>query len=442
MRSGSWKSRTTALAVVLAVGVGAAACSSSSSSSTTTTSSGGSSSSTGIPSRPIPASAFSDHTGVTSSTVQIGNVSTLSLGLFKGAQVGTQAYVDYVNSTGGVNGRKIVLNGADDGFTGAGNKQATENALQTDFALVGDFSLEDSFGGVVLAANPGFPDVSQVLDDATNKLPNVYSPIPLADGWASGPMDYYYKKFTSDASHAGAFLADSPSASQTWEGEKYVAEKAGFKFVSEQTYATTQTDFNQQVIAMKNAGVKIIFMDQMPSNYASSVFKALSQQNFHPQVLLGAATYSNQLIQQSGGAANVDGAYLSQNLALYLGTDETAVPAVGTFLHWVQQASPGFSPDLFTAYGWLSADLFVQGLKNAGANPSRGSLLQALSKITSFNGSGFNAPSNPSAKIPPNCYLIATVTNGQFVRSPDNPPTSSSTNGFRCDGSYIVKPGT
>ena len=105
-------------------------------------------------------------------------------------------------------------------------------------------------------------------------------------------------------------------------------------------------------------------------------------------------------------------------------------------------ASPGFSPDLFTAYGWLSADLFVQGLKNAGSNPSRGSLLQALGKVTSFDGNGFNAPSNPSTKTPPHCYLIATVTTGQFVRSPADPPTTSSTNGFRCDGSYIVKPGT
>jgi hypothetical protein len=105
-------------------------------------------------------------------------------------------------------------------------------------------------------------------------------------------------------------------------------------------------------------------------------------------------------------------------------------------------ASPGFSPDLFTAYGWLSANLFVQGLKNAGSNPSRGSLLQALSKVTSFNGDGFNAPSNPAAKVPPHCYLIANVVNGQVVRSADNPPTTGSTGGFRCDGSYIVKPGT
>ena len=58
---------------------------------------------------------------MTSTSVQVGNVSTLSLGLFKGAQVGTQAYADYVNSTGGVNGRKLVVNGADDAFTGAGN---------------------------------------------------------------------------------------------------------------------------------------------------------------------------------------------------------------------------------------------------------------------------------------------------------------------------------
>jgi len=440
LRSASRKRRSVALGLVLATGLVAAACSSSSSSSTTTAASGSSTTSAGSSS--IPQSAFSDHTGVTSTSVKVANVSTLSLGLFKGAQVGTQAYLDYVNSTGGVNGRKISLDNADDGFTGAGNKQATQNALQSDFAMVGNFSLEDSFGGAVLAQNPGFPDVSQVLDNATNKLPNVYSPIPLADGWASGPMTYYYNKFKSDASHAGAFLADSPSAAQTWAGEKYVAEKAGFTFVSEQTYATTQTDFTQQVIAMRNAGVKIIFMDQMPSNYASSVLKALQQQNYHPQVLLGAATYSNQLVTQSGGAANVNGAYLSQNLALYLGADQTAVPVVGTFLHWVQVASPGFSPDLFTAYGWLSANLFVQALKNAGSNPSRGSLLQALSKVTSFNGDGFNAPSDPSTKTPPHCYLIATVTNGQFVRSPDNPPTTSSTNGFRCDGSYIVKPGT
>ena len=130
MRSTAWKSRSAALGLVLVTALGAAACSSTNSASTTTTTGSG----TTAQSPSIPQSAFSDHTGVSSNEVQVANVSTLSLGLFKGAQVGTEAYAAYVNSSGGVNGRKIVVNDADDGFTGAGNKQATENALQNDFS--------------------------------------------------------------------------------------------------------------------------------------------------------------------------------------------------------------------------------------------------------------------------------------------------------------------
>jgi ABC-type branched-subunit amino acid transport system substrate-binding protein len=426
--------------MVLAIAVVGAACSSTNSSSTTTVAPGsGTTAPDGSPS--IPQSAFSDHTGVTSSAVQVANVSTLSLGLFKGAQVGTQAYFDYVNSTGGVNGRKLVLNGADDGFTGAGNKQATENALQNDFALVGDFSLEDSFGGAVLAQNPGFPDVSQVLDHNTTNLPNVYSAVPLNDGWQEGPIQYFKQQFPSEVKAVGALVADSPSAAQTWAGEEYVMQKVGYNIVYQETYAETQTDFTQNVIAMKNAGVKILFIDQMPPNYASSVLKALTQQNYHPQVVLGAATYSNDLIAQSGGAAAVNGSYLSQNSSLYLGGDSTAIPAVGTFLHWVQVASPGFQPDLFTMYGWINAQLFAQALAAAGSDPSRGSLLQALSKITNFTAGNIVAPTDPATKSTSNCYLEAKVVNGTFVRV-DDPPVSSSTNGYRCDYSYVKKPGT
>jgi ABC-type branched-subunit amino acid transport system substrate-binding protein len=424
----------------LAVAVVGAACSSTNSSSTTTAASGSGTTAAGRSSS-IPQSAFSDHTGLTYSAVQVANVSTLSLGLFKGAQVGTQAYFDYVNSTGGVNGRKIVLNGADDGFTGAGNKQATENALQNDFALVGGFSLEDSFGGAVLAQNPGFPDVSQVLDHITTNLPNVYSAVPLNDGWQEGPIQYFKHKFPSEVKAVGALVADSPSAAQTWAGEEYVMQKVGYNIVYQNRYGVTQTDFTQNVIAMKNAGVKILFIDQMPPNYASSVLKALTEQNYHPQVVLGAATYSNQLVAQSGGASAVNGAYLSQNSSLYLGGDSTAIPAVGTFLHWVQVASPGFQPDLFTMYGWVNAQLFAQALANSGTDPSRGSLLQALSKVTNFTAGNIVAPTDPATKSTSNCYLEAQVVNGTFVRA-DNPTVSSSTNGYRCDYSYVEKPGT
>jgi len=412
------------------------ACSSTNSSSTTTTSVGGSSSG----SSSIPASAFSDHTGITSDSVNVTNVSTLTGGLFKGAAVGTQAYADYVNSTGGVNGRKVLVTSADDGFTGATNKQSTQNGISNGFALVGSFSLEDSYGGALLAQSPGIPDVSVTLDPATSKLPNVFNPQPSANGWEEGPLQYFKSKFPQDIDAVGSLVSSAAAAQPGWNGEKYAMEQVGYKIIYSPTFAITQTDFTQNVIEMKAAGVKMLFIDQMPENYASSVLRSLVQQNFHPVVVLGGAAYSNALVAASGGASAVNGDYLSQNQSLYQGQDSAAIAAVATFLHWVDVASPGFQPDLFTLYGWLSAELFAQGLKNAGSNPSRGSVLQALNKITTFDGNHIIPPANPVAKTLSNCYLLGQVVNGDFQRL-DDPPVNSGTNGYRCDYSYVTPPG-
>jgi len=427
------KARIGALGIVALVGVGAMACASTTSSSTTTAAGGGHGSA-------IPASAYGDHTGITTTSVHIGNVSTLALGgLFEGALVGTEAYADYVNSVGGINGRNILVDSGNDNYTGAGNKQATQEAISNDAALVGDFSTFDSFGGVLLAENPDVPDVSVVLDHATNSLPNVFSPVPLRQGWLEGPLQYFKKKFPAGVKAVGVLVADLPSSETQWQNEKYVMQKVGYRVVYDQTYDESQVDFTQNVITMRNQGVKVLFIDQMPEIYASSLLKDLNQQNFHPQVVLGPSAYSSQLVAASGGPSAVDGAYLNQTASLFLGGDESTIPAVAMFLHWVNVASPGFKPDLFTMYGWVSGSLFAQALKNAGSDPSRGSILSALSKITTFDAGHIIAPTDPAAKTGSNCYLIGEVTSGQFQRH-DDPPVSSSTYGYRCDYPYMTRP--
>jgi ABC-type branched-subunit amino acid transport system substrate-binding protein len=433
-----WKTRLAAVGMVAVVATTAVACSSTNSSTTTTSGSGGGS---GSSSRPIPSSAFSDHTGITANQIRVGNISTLAIGgLFKGALVGTEAMADYANSIGGVNGRKIVVDSADDGYTGTGNKQGTQNAVNNDAALVGGFSTFDSYGGTVLAHNPGVPDVTEVLDPATNKLPNLYSAVPLEGGWQEGALQYFKGKFGLAAlQHVGTLVAGLPSPEADWAGEKYVMEKVGYKVVYEPTYEETQFDFTQNVIAMKNAGVQVLFIDQMAEEYASALLKDLVQQNFHPKLVLGAATYTANLVSAAGGPDAVNGAYFDQNASLYLGADAANIPAVTTFLHWVNVADPGFTPDLFTLYAWNSTSLFVQALKNAGADPSRGSILQALSKITSYNGGYIVTDSNPTARTTSNCYLVGRVVNGEWQRQ-DDPPVNSSTHGYRCDYSYVTPP--
>jgi branched-chain amino acid transport system substrate-binding protein len=426
----SWRSASAVLLSGLAVAATLAACSST---QTPTATASASTKST------VPPAAFSDRTGVTATSVSIGNVSTLLGGLFEGAVVGTRAYAAYVNSRGGIHGRKLVVDSADDNFQGAPNRQYTQAAVAKDFALVGSFSLQDNFGGAVLAANPSVPNVTVSLDTATANLPNSFSPSPAANGWQLGPLVYFQKLFPSQVLHAGALVADQPSAIAKWNGELAAMQHLGYKVVYDPQFDITTTDFNQYVVAMRNAGVKILFIEQMPQNYAAAVFRAMTLQNYHPIVVLGASTYSTQLVPNAGGPSAIDGAYLEQNTSLYLGEDAAAIPSVNTFLTWVQNVSPGFKADLFTLYGWVSAELFGQALQSAGSDPTRGSVLKALRSITSYSGDNIIATANPADKVPGNCYIIAKVSNGQFVRT-DDPPTSGSTHGYRCDQPYYYPP--
>ena len=131
----------------------------------------------------VPAAAMSTHVGITAKTVTVGNIATHFETLFTGAAVGTEAYADYVNSKGGVHGRRIVVTAQNTGFSGTTNKALTQAATAKDFALVGGFSVTDTAAVQVLSKNPSVPDVQMTLSPANNRLPNLVNPSPLGGGW-------------------------------------------------------------------------------------------------------------------------------------------------------------------------------------------------------------------------------------------------------------------
>ena len=165
-------------------------------------------------STPVTPAAAASTTGITPTSVTVGNISIISgpvPGLFKGAPTGAQAYFAYINSKGGVNGRKLKLDSYDDGFNGQTNATETTTAVAKDFALVGNFSLFDSSGCKILAENSAVPDVSVTLDPGTNSLPNVFSAQPLATGWSLGPLQYYKQHFPG-ATKVGSLVSNIRSS--------------------------------------------------------------------------------------------------------------------------------------------------------------------------------------------------------------------------------------
>lgn len=375
-----------------------------------------------------PASAQSHDPGVTASEIDVGNVSTLTgpvPGLFLGAQRGTQAFAAYINSVGGVCGRKLVVKSADDNLDASQNATATQSLANQVLAFVGSFSVDDQGGASVLQQD-GVPDIGEALSSQRFNLANNFSPQPEPVGWNLAPYIYFKQKYPDAATHMAYFTENNATAQQEGLAEVAALKSIGYQFVySEEGIEPTQTNFDTEARNMQSHGVKGIVFQATASVYADMA-KSLYNVGYLNQVQLadwGAPAYDPSFISQAGPAAN--GAILEQSLAMYSGEDAGSVPEVALFDKWYQ-ALYHSAPDIFATYGWLSGMLFVQGI-NAGGVPTRAALQSGLASITQFTGGGIVATDNPAKKTPAYCYIIIDVVNGKFVRDPADPAT-----GFDC----------
>ena len=368
--------------------------------------------------------------GVTSKSVTVGNVSIISgpvPSLFQGAPIGVKAYFAMINARGGVHGRKLIVDSKDDAFRGQQNQTETQGAINSDFALVGSFSLFDGYGCAALASNTAVPDVSVTLDASTNALPNDFSAQPLSGRETLGPVEYYKKHYPKDMK-VGAIISDVAAAKHQMAQLLAAFKSEGYKVAYVEDVNPLRSDFTTSVINMKKAGVNAVDLTGVNWQDAAIFVQNAATQNWHPGLIFSAGpVYADQFISHAGGPAATNGIQIGQVYALYLGQDAKSVPAVKQFVTYVKKVNPSWVPDLYTLYGWASADLFVQALKAAGPHPTRGAVIAQLKKITSFGAHGLVATSDPAAKTLSPCFLMAGIKNGTYVR--EQPKGS----GFDCN---------
>ena len=376
--------------------------------------------------------------GITPTSVTVGQVDDLSLpipGLFKGAEDGTEAYFAYINALGGVNGRKLKLDAQDSAFQAGVVATATGAQIRNDFALVGGFSLIDAAEKPLIDI-AHVPDIGFSLSPGLANEPYLYSPIPNPEShYPLNPFLYLKSKYPQAVKKVGIIWDNVTASTTAAETAVELAMKAaGWKIVYDHGVGPVDTNFLPDIISMKNKGVKMFFSQELPDNYAASLAKQFQQQNFKVINIEGVA-YSNQLLSLAGSAAN--NMYIEQPYALYLGQDAKIVPAVGLFNKWMRKVDPKANFEVESVYGWASAELFAQALKEAGNPPTRAGLIKALNQVTFFDAGGLIPPMNPAKAIPSGCFLLAQVQNGKIKRVAPTPKI-----GFYCGADrFLNEPG-
>ncbi len=295
---------------------------------------------------------------------QVDDLSSPIPGLFKGAEDGTKAYFAYINSKGGVNGRKLILDAQDSTFQGGQVATVTGTQIRTDFALVGGFSLLDNAEKPLIDI-ARVPDVGFSLSPGLSTDPYLYSPLPEPlVRLPAQPLPVPEAEISAGREEGGGHLGERHGFDDGGRDRgRSGHEGRGIQIVYDHGVGPFDTNFLPDIIAMKNKGVKMFFSTELPDNYAATLAKQFQQQNFKAINIEGAA-YSAQLLKLAGSAAN--NMYISQGYALYLGQDAKTVPAVGLFNKWMKKVSSNPNFEIESVYGWASGMLFAQALQNAG----------------------------------------------------------------------------
>jgi branched-chain amino acid transport system substrate-binding protein len=366
-----------------------------------------------------------DQPGVTNSEIRVGGVGTVTgdpTGNNPGGPAfdGTQAYFDYVNSTGdkGVCGRKLVLaSKRDDNL--ANNRQEVQGLLDDNVfaALPMATSL---FSGADLLVRDGVPTFGWLQnaewgsEDVNPGPPNLFGQNgSFLNLKSPGPSYYNYAWLAQklNKKSVGLIAYNVPQSSGSADATDATFKKfpkAG-KVVFKDTSLTFGTvDYSVQVAKMKDEKVNLV-IPSLDANGAFTLAREMKKQGLNAPMTLPNA-YNQERIEKNADVANGDYVF-----TLFTPFESTSKPqGLKLYEKWIKKS--GGTKNENSVYGWLNADLFVRGLKAAGCDFTRQKVVDAVNQMTDYNADGFIAPVDwtKAHQTAPSCYTWLKVENGKF----------------------------
>jgi ABC-type branched-subunit amino acid transport system substrate-binding protein len=301
---------------------------------------------------------------------------------------GAKAYFDYVNASGGVNGRKIDFFYKDDAYNPAQTVQVVRQLVLQDkvFAVLGGL---------------GTPTHSKVVDFLNqSKVPDLF----VASGcqcWDQPKEHPYTFGWQPDYVREGKILGKYIAAHFAGKKVAYFYQDDDFgkdgvkgldqfiakdKVVSRQTYQPGNSNIGPQVSALAAAKADVVVAFAIPQYAALLKLKTL-QLDFKPQLVLtnvgsDPVTLSGLLSQYGGGKVSGDdlleGIITDGYLPIYRGPSAASNTWVQLFKKVHEKYLPNAEYDGNIEYGMAEAYTFVQALQKAGPNPTREGLLKAI----------------------------------------------------------------
>jgi branched-chain amino acid transport system substrate-binding protein len=364
----------------------------------------------------VSAKATYDIPGVTDKQITIGTFSALS-GPYSVIGIpfyhGFQAYIDSINDAGGIYGRQINVEVADDQLNAALTVPAVKKFVEEDHVYA-------------VVAGLGTPGCLAVMDYLNqNGVPFIYQGSGVS-ALAIPPKKYVFAvqpNYTNEGQILAKYAVDNnwkniallytndSAGSEGMSGVELGAKRFGGNLVYESPFPTTETDFTSYMLKIKASNADVIILYTITPALAANVLKTAKSLGLTQKIFL---PYPQSGIVATAGAA-AEGVYITGWVDFSNPNDPGVQKFFNTWLKYYPKDSlVTFS---YAAAGYVAGEIFVEALRRAGPYPTRDAIVWALETFYGWSGDlAKDISYGPNERSGKYSMFFMQVQNGQLVK--------------------------
>ncbi len=337
-----------------------------------------------------------------------GPAAQLGIQFHRGAKV----YFDQVNAQGGVGKRMIEIRNLDDGYEPERCAENTRKLIADDvFALFGYIGTPTSLAALPLATKEKLPFIApftgaMALRDPFNRYAfHVRASYNDETGLIVKQLNSLgLKKFA-------VFYQNDAYGKAGLDGVNLALTGLGLKPVAQATVERNSVDVAKAVQTLVAAGPDAVVQISAYKSCAAFIREARKAGyggTFYNVSFVGTQALADELGKEGAGVV------VSQVMP---SPYNAARPIAREFVDAVKSAGKDAQANFSSMEGYIAAKLFVEGLKRAGAKPSRESLITGLESLGSQSLGGFSVSFSPNDHVASSFVELSMLTGDGRVRT-------------------------
>jgi branched-chain amino acid transport system substrate-binding protein len=344
---------------------------------------------------PLNALAQGNVAGVTDTEVVVGWTTPLSgpAALWGVTGMGGAAWAEYINSQGGIHGRKIKVILKDDGYNptrAMTNLQEMKGNVFAVCGLLGTAILnvsKDYFPENKILLITAYGDVRIWARQPKDKLHYIFIAYPDYEDEAEYITNYAMKSLGSKK--IALFYQNDDYGKMAMAGvEKALKAMPGkAKLVATVPYEVTERALGTHALKMKESGADTAVMYPTPS-HGALILKEMAKVDYRPKVLT-TFTLGDPIMYKVAGDV-WEGTYIALPGNSGIPGSEPEADRVTDILKKMDPKIEG--KEYLALFGAVSMMHLVEGLKNAGPNLTPESMVKGMEKIKNWKPEGVGAP--------------------------------------------------